>query len=220
MKISACKDPRAILILLSVILACAALANATSPKLELTWKNPDYNGVGSFTNIMVLALNGKVGSRAQFEDDMVAAISKIGIKAQPSYEFLPRPEATPIDVDNLRWVVRKQGFDAIIVSRLTKQDSTTVYVPGEVYTPMPFFGTFYGYYEALAPVIYSPGYLSTDKVAQVETNFYSTSTPDGQLVWTGTTNVFNANSVMSVIKDLAKVTVKELEKQNVLRRTH
>jgi hypothetical protein len=55
-----------------------------------------------------------------------------------------------------------------------------------------------------------------ERSAQVETNFYSTGKPDGELVWTGTTNTFNADSPMKVIKELIKVVVKELEKQSVI----
>jgi hypothetical protein len=220
MKIPARTNMRKKIALLPIILVSAALMHASSPKLELSWKNPDYTGGDSFKNIMVLALNGKAGNRAQFEDEMVAAIAETGIQAQPSYAYLPRPDATPIDMNNMRWVVQQQKFDAILVSCLTKRNSTTTYVPGQVYTPLPFYGTFYGYYGALYPAIYSPGYLVTEKVAQVETNLYSTSKPDGQLVWTGTTNTFDVGSVMSVIKDLVKVTVKELEKQGILHRPH
>jgi hypothetical protein len=35
-------------------------------------------------------------------------------------------------------------------------------------------------------------------------------------VWTGTTNTFDANSPMKVIKELIKVVIKELEKQSVI----
>lgn len=64
----------------------------------------------------------------------------------------------------------------------------------QVYMPYPFYRTLYGYYGTLAPVIYTPGYLQTVRVAQVETNFYASTPPDGQLVWTGTTNSFNVGA--------------------------
>jgi hypothetical protein len=60
--------------------------------------------------------------------------------------------------------------------------------------------------------------MQTEKQAQVEVNFYSTSKPDGELVWTGTTNVFDAGSAMKVIKQLVKVVSKQLEKDNVIDR--
>jgi len=115
-------------------------------------------------------------------------------------------------------VIREQKFDAIVVARLTKAEKKTTYVPGQVYNPYPYYGSLAGYYGAVYPLVYSPGYLVKDKIAQVETNFYSTAKPDGELVWTGTTNTFNGNSPMKVIRELVRVVIKELEKQSVIDR--
>lgn len=203
--------------LLIVTFGGLALFALGSPRLELSWKNPNFTG-GIFKNILVLGLNGKAANRAEFEDELVAAISRPGEKAAPSYEFIPRPDSTPIDMNDLRELIKEQQFDAIVVARLTKRDTKTTYVPGEAYTPFPYYGTFYGYYGALYPVIYSPGYMQTEKEAQVEVNFYSTAKPDGELVWTGTTNKFEAGSVMKVIKDLVKIVTQELERENIIER--
>jgi hypothetical protein len=200
-----------------VLVAFAGLLASAAPKLALSWKNPSYTG-GTFKNILVLALNGKAANRAEFEDRLVAAIARPTEKAFPSYEFIARPDATPIDMKDLRELVKEQRFDAIVVARLTKKDTKTTYVEGQVYSPYPYYGTFYGYYNALYPVIYTPGYMETEKEAQVEVNVYSTVQPDGELVWTGTTNAFDAGSAMKAIKDLVKVVSKELEKQNIIDR--
>ena len=194
------------------------LLAASSPKLLLSWRNPNYSG-GGFKNILVLALNGKSEGRLEFEDLLVAAIARPGTQATQSYVFLARPDATPIDMNDLKAVIREHKFDAVVVARLTKRETKTTYVPGEVYTPYPYYGTFYGYYGAVYPIVYSPGYLQKENIAQVETNFYSTAKPDGELVWTGTTNSFDAHSPMKVIKKLVEVVIKELEKQNVIDRT-
>lgn len=206
---------RKIVALIFAVLAGSALLMAGSPKLELSWKNANYTG-GTFKNILVLALNGKAANRAEFEDELVAAITRPGAKAAPSYEFMPRPDVTPIDMKDLRELVQEQKFDALVVARLTKRETKTTYVPGQVYTPLPYYGTFYGYYGALYPSIYSPGYMTTEKQAQVEVNVYSTAKPDGELVWTGTTNSFDIGSAMKAIKDLVKLIGKELEKQNII----
>ena len=201
--------------LLVILLGSLASLAFSGPKLELSWKNPHVTGE-SFKHILVLALNGKAENRAEFEDELVAAISRPRGKAEASYEFLPRPDATPIDKNDLRELVKEQKFDAIVVACLTKRDTKTTYVPGDVYTPLPYYGTFYGYYGALYPVIYSPGYMKTEKEAQVEVNFYATAKPDGELVWTGTTNTFEAGSAMKAIKALVKIVAKELERQNII----
>ena len=202
-------------VLLAAVLAIPLILAASSPKLLLSWKNPDYSG-GHFTNILVLALNGKAENRAEFEDELVAAIARPGIQATQSYVFLPRPNVTPIDMKDLKAVIREQKFDAIVVTRLTKAVNKTTYVPGQAYNPYPLYGNFVGYYSAMSPLVYSPGYMEKEKLAQVETNFYSTVKPDGELVWTGTTNTFDANSPMKVIRELVQVVIKELEKQDVI----
>lgn len=204
-------------LLVVTLLALPVFLAASSPKLLLSWKNPNYSG-GNFTNILVLALNGKAENRAEFEDELVAAIARPGIQATQSYVFLPRPSLTPIDMNDLKAVIREQKFDAIVVARLTKTEKKTTYVPGQVYNPYPYYGSLAGYYGAVYPLVYSPGYLVKDKIAQVETNFYSTAKPDGELVWTGTTNTFNGNSPMKVIRELVRVVIKELEKQSVIDR--
>jgi len=202
-------------VLLIAVLASLGLSAAGSPKVEYCWKNPNYAGV-TFKNILVLALNGKAVNRAQFEDELVAAIARPAQQATQSYQFVPRPDGTPLDTQDLRYQIRDQKFDAILVARLTKRVEKTTYVPGDVYTPFPYYGTFYGYYNAVYPVVYTPGYMETEKEAQVEVNFYSTAKPDGELVWTGTTNTFDAHDVMKVIKDLVKVVSEQLEKDNII----
>jgi hypothetical protein len=204
-------------LLLVAVLAVPALLAASSPKLVVSWRNPNYSG-GSFKNILVLTINGKAENRAEFEDLLVAAIARPGIQATQSYVFLPRPDVTPIDINDLKAVIRDQKFDGIVVARLTKAEKKTTYVPGEAYTPFPYYRTFYGYYGAVYPIVYSAGYLQKESIAQVETNFYSAAKPDGELVWTGTTNRFDAKSPMKVIKQLVKIVVKELEKQDVIDR--
>jgi len=202
-------------IMVIVVLVCLAFIAVAGPKLELSWKNPNYTG-GKFKNIVVLALNGKAANRAEFEDELVAAISRPGSQVSPSYAFIARPDATPIDMKDLRELVREQKIDAIVVARLTKRIDKTTYVEGQAWTPFPYYGTFYGYYGTVYPEVYTPGYMETEKEAQVEVNFYSTAKPDGELVWTGTTNTFDVSSVKKAIKGLVKVVTKELENENII----
>ena len=93
--------------LIALLLSLVLVANA-APRLELTWKNPNYNGA-KFKNVLVLALNGKAANRAEFEDELVAAIACPTSVASPSYEFIARPDATPIDKHDLRELIREQN---------------------------------------------------------------------------------------------------------------
>jgi hypothetical protein len=197
------------------LVAGTLLMGFKNSKLVFSWSNPAYTG-GKFKNVLVLAMNGKATSRADFEDRMVSAILRPGIQAVQSYSLLPRPEATPIDMNDLRDVVRGQKFDSILVSRMVKYKKTVTYTPGEAYPLYPYYSTFYGYYGEVGPVVYSPDYLQTDTKIQIETNFYAAVAPDGQLVWTGTSDTINAGSVKSTIDGVVRVVVQALQNQNVI----
>lgn len=201
--------------LLLVVLAGLAMTGFKSTKLAFSWRNPDAPG-GPFKNILVLAINGRASGRADFEDKMVAAITRPGVQAVQSYSLIPRPEATPIDMNQLRDVVRGQGFDAVIASRLVKYDKTVTYVPGQAYPLYPAYATLYGYYTYVSPMVYTPGYLQTETQAQVETNFYSTAKPDGELVWTATSNTVNPRSVNKALDAIVKLLIDEIQKQNII----
>ena len=78
-------------VLILAVLAALTFVNGKSSRFVFTWKNPSYSGA-HFQNILVLGINGKVENRAEFEDQLSAAITRPGIHAIPSYSLLPRPE--------------------------------------------------------------------------------------------------------------------------------
>jgi len=188
---------------------------ADSSKLAFTWKNPNYAG-GSFKNILVIAMNGRASARADFEDRVVKEFARPGVAIVPSYSLMPRPNATPLDPDDIRGYVHDLKFDAIVVSRITKAQKKTTEVSADPFPFDPYYATFYGYYGYLAPLVYDPTYLQTDFDLQVETNLYATNAPDGLLVWTGTTDTFDPRSSTDAINSIVKILTKQFEKDKLI----
>jgi hypothetical protein len=58
--------------------------------------------------------------------------------------------------------------------------------------------------------------LKEEKKIRIETNFYSTEGPEGELVWTGMSDTFNPSSTKKAIDGVVNLVVKELEKQQLL----
>ena len=204
----------------TLVLAAAAVLLLSAPvaissKLAFTWKNNHYSGSG-FKNILVIAMNGRASSRADFEDRVVKELSRPGVVVVPSYSLMPRPDATPIDPTDIRGYVHDLKFDAIIISRITKLQKHTYEVQGDDFPFFPYYATFYGYYTTLAPIVYSPSYLQTDVDLQVETNLYATTAPDGTIVWTGTTDTFDPSSASSAINSIVKILVKQFQKDKLI----
>ena len=203
-------------LVLVLALSGATLAQAKSTKLVTSWKNPEYSG-SPFHRILVLGMSAKPGVRADFEDALSKLVTRDGVEAVPGNTILLRPEGTKLDLNYLKTQVKEFKIDAVIVSRLVKVDRNITYVPGQPYMmPYPYYSTFYGYYGAIYPVVYSPDYLREDTTVRVETNVYAVASGEGQLVWTGTSDTFNPKSADKVIKDLSKLIVKELQKAAVL----
>ena len=75
-------------------LTLPAILAASAPKMLLSWKNPNYTG-GQFKNILVLALNGQAANRAEFEDELVAAIARPGTKLLRAMCFCRAPMRRP-----------------------------------------------------------------------------------------------------------------------------
>ena len=202
-------------LVIAVILAGATLANAKSTKLVASWKNPQYSGP-TFHRILVIGMSAKPGVRADFEDVLSKLVARDGVEAIPGNTILLRPEGTKLDLGYLKTQVKEFKIDAVIVSRLVKVDKNVTYIPGQAYVPYPYYGSFYGYYGAVYPVVYSPDYLREDTTVRVETNVYAVKGSDGELVWTGVSDTFNPRSADKVIDGLSTLVVRELQKAAIL----
>ena len=203
------------LLVLVLTLTAAILADGKSTKLVTSWKNPEYSGP-AFHRILVLGMSARPGVRADFEDALSKLVTRDGVEAVPGNTILLRPEGSKLDINYLKSQVKEFRIDAVIVSRLVKVDKSITYVPGQPYMPYPYYGSFYGYYGAVYPVVYSPDYLREDTTVRVETNVYAATSGEGQLVWTGVSDTFNPSSADKVIDALSKLIVKELQKEAII----
>ena len=207
-------------IVVSIFLWTALTAvSAKSFKMVTSWFNPNYEGQ-AFHKVLVIGVAQNLEVRADFEDGMAAKIARPGIETIPGNQILlrPDPKSKP-DLDYLRAQIRDNHIDAVVVSRLLKIDKEVTSVPSSTYiAPFPYYYSFYGYLGAVYPVMYDPGYEREDTIVTVETNVYATSKPDGDLVWTGTSESFNPKSAKKVADGLVKEVPKQMEKDGLLPR--
>jgi hypothetical protein len=203
----------------SIFLLLLALTSASgrSIKMVTSWFNSNYEGQG-FHKVLVIGITQNLPIRADFEDEMAARIARPGMQTIPGNQILlrPDPKAKP-DLNYLREQIRSYQIDAVVVSRVLKVDKKVTTVPSSTYVvPFPYYYSFYGYLDAVYPVVYDPGYTREDTTVVVETNFYATSKPDGDLVWTGISDSFNPKSAKKVVDGLVKEVPKQMEKDGLL----
>jgi hypothetical protein len=203
------------------VLAVAALIAGCftfgkSSHVVMSWRNPNAPAQ-QFRRVLALGLSEKTAIRADFEDALAAQLEATGRQAIPGNTILLRPEGAQLSLNYLRTQVRDNQIEAVVVSRLIKVEKTVTYIPGgPSFVPYPYYGTFYGYYGSVYPMVYSPDYLREEKKVRIETNLYLLSEGDGVLVWTGITDTFNPTDVDKAIGKLVKLLVKQMQSDAVL----
>ena len=190
-------------------------ASGKSSKVVMSWKNPAYAGTKKFHRVLALGLSDNPVIRADFEDEMASRLPATETELIPGNTILLRPEGAKFDLDYLKTQIREHRIDAIVVSRLVNVENTVTYIPGATYMP-PYYNTFYGYYGAVYPVVYSPGYLKKEKKVRVETTFYSISSTEGELVWTCITDTFDSSHEKKAVEKLVKLVAKQMQSEGVL----
>jgi hypothetical protein len=204
------------MLIIGVVLTALTAGNGKSTKLLTSWKNPNYTGQ-RFHKILVVGMSNNPATRSDFEDALSHKVARNGVEAVPGNSILLRPDTSQIDLDYLKAQIREHQIDAVLVSRLVKVDKDVTYIPGQNYViPYGYYHSFYGYYGAVYQQVYSPDYLREDTTVRIETNLYAATPPDGELIWTGSSDTFNPKSAHKVIDALVKLVVKELEKEAIL----
>jgi hypothetical protein len=205
-----------IVVMAIFFLGATTLVSAKS-KLVMGWKNPSYTGRNKFHRVLALGMSDRTEVRADFEDALAAQLAETGAETIAGNTILLRPEGAQVNLGYIRTQVNENKVDAVVVSRLIKVEKSVTYIPGGPYvSPFPYYNTFYGYYGAVYPVVYSPDYLREDKKVRIETNLYAVSSGEGELVWTGITDTFNPSNVHKAIKGLVKLVVKQMQEEGAL----
>ncbi len=201
-----------------ILLIAALLLNAAtghgSIKLKNSWKNPNYSP-RPLKTILALGMSKNLENRADFEVALASKMARPGIIAIAGTDILLRPTSAPINTVYLKEQIAAYNIDAIVVCRLIKVKTSVREVPGEPYL-LPYYIDFYGYYEAVAPIVYSPDYLVIEKTVQIESNVWAVTPTGSTLIWTGTSDTFDPGSAHQVINGLVELVVKELEKLEIL----
>lgn len=157
-------------------------------------------------------------ARQTIENDLDAILEEDGITASSSFEIIPPGfKATPENKEKVLSAIQAAGHDAILTITFLDQTSETRYVPGTtMYSPIGYggyYGRFYGYYSYYNPVMYDPGYYTTDNY-YLEMNLYDAQTE--ALVWSVLSDTANPSTIESFCKTLAQSVEFQLIKDGII----
>jgi len=194
------------------LLVPALITACSTTQIKAAWKDPAY--LERPNKIMVVSVTKSPLKRRIFEDEFVRQIKAQGTDAIASYTFLP--DSKDGDQARIAETVKKQGADAVLITRLVSKKTVKIQVPGTIYYPPRHYGKWRDYYSHGYQAVYMPGYVAEDEYALMETNLYDAD--NDKLVWAATSETEVNGSDQERIKSYIGIMVNTMIEQNVLNR--
>lgn len=202
----------------SLVLA-ALLVSCSSGTLILgSWSNPEKK-TGGYQDIVVFGISESVISRQTFENQIQTVLNQAGIKASNSLILIPPgTRLSDSEKEKLAKQLKDQGHEAVLTVALLDQTQESRYVPGTTsYAPMMyggFYRSYWGYYSRFSPVMYEPGYYTTDKNYYLEANLYDVASE--QLVWSAQSQTTNPANLESFANSFATTITGQMVRDGIL----
>jgi hypothetical protein len=206
--------------------ATIALAGCATPSttLDARWVNPESAGQRSVRSVMVMAAIRDSTSRRNFEDRMVTALSASGVKAVPSYSFIPADG--PVSEEQVRRAVADAGVGHALISRIinvtTEVNVTPGMVMGPTWTPGwgwssgwgPGWSGFARYHNATWATSVPPRVTTTQNV-HADSRVFDAGT--AAVVWSAATTTSTGwDSVPQLIEQFVALIVETMKKDGII----
>jgi len=194
--------------------------NACGPSQRITnsWINPEARSKTPYTSIFVIVLSENTGHSFSVEDRMAGIIASRGQKAVLSSSVFPPKFSISEDFtrEDMAAAIKRTGCDAVFMISVLDVKSVESYQPGTAYYPMNYgmYGSYYGYYSYYSPMVYSPGYYTTDKTYYIETNFYDLE--EDLLLWSIQSEAYNPSSLDSWFDQYSFNLLNELAREGLI----
>lgn len=190
-----------LILLVTWIASCGPAQRVTS-----SWKSSDFQGGKQYRKVFIAAITSKQQVKVNLENEMAAAASAKGLQVVRSVDVFPTTftkEKGP-DKDVMLAKIRELGCDLIFTTTLLDKTSEARFVPGSIYAPFPGYGYgFRGYYNYWWPMMYDPGYYTTEKTYSMEGNLFDVESE--KLIWSVQTESYNPESIAKFSKGLTAV---------------
>ncbi|HYR05399.1 MAG TPA: hypothetical protein VEP71_01810 [Gallionella sp.] len=177
-----------------LMLGAMLVTSCATTQIKSVWRDPSYQAHPA--RIMVIGVAKNPLNRRLFEDEFVRQLKAHGVDAIASYTVLP--DKLQDDQAAIGVKVKELGADTILITRMVSKKIVQTYVPGTVYYPPDYYGTWPDYYGYGYRYMYSPGYISEDEYAVIETNLYEAL--HDKLVWAASSETMMDDSKQKLIK--------------------
>jgi hypothetical protein len=187
-------------------------------KIINSWINPEARSKNPYESIFVIVLSHSKETSFSVEDRMASIIASRGQKFVVSSAVFPPNLSISENFtrEQMAEAIKRTGCDAVFVIAVLDVKTVEYYQSGRAYYPMSYgmYGSYYGYYNHYYPMVYSPGYYTTDKTYYIETNFYDLD--QDQLLWSIQSEAYNPSSLDSWFDRYSYDLLNELKKEGLI----
>ena len=196
----------------------------STTKITGAWTNKEELQDKSYKSVFIAVLNSKVQVKNMLENELAFRAKQRGVKATMSHDVFIQTfskENMP-EKETLLSEIQKTGSETIFTVSLLDKETSTRYVPGSTsyYAPygagFGYYGGFYGYYSTIYPMVYEPGYYTTDKTYYVESNLYDVQTE--KLLWSAQSKTVNPSNLEEFTNDYVAALYDQMLKDGVLKK--
>ena len=204
--------------ILTLIIAITLSACGPSQQITNSWINPDVTPDGPYESIFVIVLSQTKETSFNVEDRLANTIALRGQNYVLSSAVFP-PNlgiSEAFSREQMVEAIKRTGCDAVFMLAVLDVKSVDTYHPGVAYRPDYYnvYHSYYGYYNHYYPMVYSPGYYTSDKTYYIETNFYDVE-KDAHL-WLIQSEAYNPSSIDSWFDTYMNQLLNELIKEGLI----
>lgn len=196
-------SPRSLAAVVVLAMAGAVIAGCASTQITSVWRDPALGPV-QFRKVVGVALSQDATLRRLAEDEFVRAVGPS--VAIAGYAVIPDDEIE--DKEKARARIEAAGADGAVVFRLIGVEQQ------ERWVPPTYYGNAWGYWGYAAPRVYAPGYLTTDRIVQVEASAYVV--PTARLVWAAHSDTLNPANATQLVDEVVRAVVDRMRKDGLL----
>ena len=194
----------------SLAFLIVAFTLAADIRFLSTWKSPDA-GTTSFVGkkVATVVITQDDGLRVSGEEALARELEARGITAVASYRIVPKPELA--SAEKAKPWFERAAVEGVVAVRPISKDKVREYTPAT--WTQSYYSSFWNYYGYGWGAYYSPGVDRVDTVVVVETLLFNMAS--NGLVWASVTETTNPKELQSFVSDLARATIKEMQKQGL-----
>ena len=203
------------LLLMMFLSACVP-----SQRIVNSWISPEAASRGPYKSIFVIVLSQSTGTSFSVEDRVASLLASRGQQAVVSSSVFPPNVSISENFtrEQMAEAIKKTGCDAVFVIALLDVKVEEYYQPGSAYYPMNYgmYGSYYGYYRHYYPMVYSPGYYTSDRTYYIESNFYDLE--QDLLLWSIQSEAYNPTSIDRWFDRYSYDLLRELKREGLIER--